>query len=335
MPRSVPILCVKTFFITLLVLLVPTLARAQCGPWGCRLPSPPPAAAPPAVSPPAPLVPVPPLDEPPAAVTRCYHSIVRVRCGNVAGSGTYLGNRLVITCQHVARNSQGPLTITFPNGQTIQSTLLASDPASDIALLELGSPAPSQSKGISLAAHPAQLGQLVFSAGYGTSDELSISPGRITNLNQLAIACDPISGARHQRATTEASGLTEPGDSGGAWLTEQGELLGVVWGGRSQDHSVNATTQLADFLHQACNRWRRPFPRPDADPPQLTPAPPALPLPPPVNLAPLERRLDAIDGRLATLENPPKKKNAPLADGLAIAAGLLGGAILFFRSNQS
>jgi hypothetical protein len=242
---------------------------------------------------------------------------------------------MAITCEHVVRGAQQSIYVTFPNGHMVEATVLASDYASDVALLGLKGGAPPEAKGVPIAEIAPSVGQAVYSAGYGKSGVLAISAGRVSRLDQYTIAYDPTNGVRRQRQTTEASGLTEPGDSGGAWLTEDGKLLGVVWGGREQDLSVSATTQLGGFLRDACDRWRRPFPKPDADQPPAA-APPPLPVPEPakVDLSPIENRLDAIDRRLALLETPPQKPSSSLG-WLAAAAGVIAGGFLFFRTNET
>ncbi len=297
-------------------------ASGQCGPDGCR---------PPLVRPSRPLVPVAPR-EIPEAVKQCYHSLVRIRCEKWGGSGTYLGDRLVITCEHVVRAATAAVRVEFPGGQAVEARVLATDFAADLALLELLGDPPADAKAIALADDSPAVGEPVYSAGYGRSQTLMVSAGRISNLDQFTVAYDPTTGLRRVRRTTEATGLTEAGDSGGAWLTRQGKLRGVVWGGRQQDRTVSATTELRDFLRGACDRWRRPFPQPDSPPAAEPPAPaPATP-PVEVDLAPIVERLDAIDQRLAALEPPPEKK--PPSTGLSwlamLAAGI-GAAVMYYR----
>ncbi len=321
--------------VALLLIIDAGDALGQCGPWGCKLPGSAPVAEPPMAGPVAPLVPVPPRGDPPAAVKQCYYSLVRIKCGAWGGSGTYLGNRLVLTCEHVVRNAQQSVYVTFPGDQMVEAAVLATDYASDVALLELKGGSPPQARGVPIEEGEPSLGQAVYSAGYGKSGTLAISAGRVSKLDQYTISYDPTNGVRRQRRTTEASGLSEPGDSGGAWLTDDGKLLGVVWGGRQQDLSVSATTGLGAFLRDACDRWRRPFPRPDNPPPPAVtpPVPPANP--PKVDLSPIENRLADIDRRLATLENPPKEKGSPLLGWLAALVGVVAGGFLFFKTNDA
>lgn len=303
-------------------------AAAQiCGPSGC-----PPSVG--GIQPTRPLVPVAPPGEIPEPVTNCYHSLVQVRCGQWGGSGTYLGDRLVITCEHVLRDGSGSAQVTFPGGSAVSTRALAVDAASDLALLELLGPAPAEAVGVALADGRPSLGEVVYSAGYGRSRNLMVSAGRISNLSQFTIAIDPTNGSRRPRNTTEATGLTESGDSGGAWLTPEGKLRGVVWGGRQQDGTVSATTELGGFLRDACDRWRRPFPQPST-PPRLPEPPPLLPPvvrpeAPAVDLGPIVKRLDDIDARLDDLQ--PKDRTSPLTWLAMLAAG--AGAVFMFYSGN-
>ncbi len=335
-----------------LALLIAVQAIGQCGPNGCRSPRqcgpngypgayPQPQYPPVQQYPPSerPMVPVPPSGEIPEAVKQCYHSLVRIRCGQWGGSGTYLGSGMVITCEHVVRGAQGAVQVRFPDGDVVEAAVLAADYGSDVALLELKGHAPAVAKGIAIADTMPSEGQEIFSAGYGKDGPLCVSPGRITSLENFTIAYDPTDGRKRQRPTAEGSGLTEPGDSGGAWLTADGKLLGVVWGGRSKDLEVSATTELGKFLNDACSRWRKPFPKPDT-----TPSPIVPPAAPSVDLDSIVGRLENIDGkvtaivqvigqidqRVSTLESPRKGKSD--AGWLISLLGAASATFLFFKT---
>lgn len=319
----------------------PGMQDPQCGPEGCQIPGMGPQypGQSPQMMPPErrPLVPIAPAAIP-DSVKQCHDSIVRIQCGPWGGSGTYLGSKLVVTCEHVARNGQQQgITVVFPDGQSLPAQLLGSDYASDLALLELAGTVPATATGIPVEEQPAKVGQPVFSAGYGSDRALDISPGRVLGLDQFTIAYDPTTRTRRQRSTAEASGETMSGDSGGAWLTEDGQLLGVVWGGRP-DGTVSATANgLCEFLRSVCQRLRRPFPRPDKREPSI---PPPLPAPV-VDLGPLNDRLDGINKRLSDLENPPVDANPSkpqpdktLMGWLAALAGGIAGCFLFYKTKS-
>ncbi|NLX97351.1 MAG: trypsin-like peptidase domain-containing protein [Rhodopirellula sp.] len=309
--------------------LLAATGSAQCGPEGCRLPG---SASPPAARPARPVVPLPLPDDVPEPVRQSYHSLVRIRCDSWGGSGTYLGGRLAITCEHVLRQASGPVEVEFPCGKTLQAKVLATDYAADLALLELLGDAPTEARGIALCESPPAVGEVVYSAGYGRLRTLMLSAGRISNLDQVTIACDPTNNVRRFRKTAEATGLTEPGDSGGAWLARDGRLRAVVWGGRPEDGTVSATTELGDFLRGACDRWRRPFPQPDPPPAPIAPAP----LPPvKIDLAPIEAHLDAIEKRLALLEQSPAAEpdNRALA-WFAMLAAAVGAAMVYYKLEE-
>lgn len=332
MTRNVRTLCVTLWVMAGLAWAAP--ASAQCGPGGCRIPGALPAARPPQTAPARPVAP--PQGELPEAVRHCYHSIVRVRCEPWAGSGTYLGDRLVLTCEHVLRNGSSTITVTFPSGVACSARAVASDPGADLALVELLEAAPAQAQGVPLADSTPNVGERIYTAGYGRSGTLMVSAGRISNLDQTTIAVDPTNRTERSRRTAEGTGLSESGDSGGAWLTSDGRLRGVVWGGREQDHTVSATVELCQFLQDACQRGRRPFPKPDELPVPPSPPPASVaPVAPPVDLGPIERRLDTIDGRLSSLENPPSRRRPLLWDWLAVAVGLIsGGSFYYWRVSE-
>ncbi len=301
------------------VVLVST-APAQCGPEGCRLPA----------SPARPLVPPALPDDVPEAVRQCYHSLVRIRCQSWGGSGTYLGSGLVITCEHVLRRAQGSAEVEFPGGTRLQAKVLAADHASDLALLELLGDPPAEARGVAVCDGPPAVGEAVYSAGYGRLRTLMISAGRISNLEQTTIACDPTDGSRRFRKTAEATGLTEAGDSGGAWLTRDGRLRAVVWGGRPEDRTVSATIEFGGFLRGACDRWRRPFPQPEP------PAAPAAPPPVRIDLGPIQVRLDAIEKRLSELQKPadPKSDDTALT-WLAVLAAGVAATVAYYKFNEN
>lgn len=324
---------------------------AQCGPDGCQIPRGPDtsgwrSAAPPSTRQQPPANQSPGDQSVPDAVRQCRDSIVKIKNGSWGGSGTYIGDGLVISCEHVCRGAQS-IDVTFPTGETMQATVLGQDHDADLAVAQLTAPPPAGALGVPVVTEEARPGERIYMAGYGSNRSLVCVPGTIRDVSGMTMAYDPTNRQTRMRRTTEATGNTEAGDSGGAWLTEGGKLRGVHWGGAAG--SASATTDYATFLKGICDRNRKPFPPP---------------VTPPFNAGPILDRLgqvevkidvmgrtlvevtrttnsladlaERMDGRLVKLETPPPEPEQPAKNNmlqwLAIAAGVLGAVALFYQT---
>jgi len=139
------------------------------------------------------------------------------------GSGAYLGERLVLTCAHLfeaGSSIQG--NVWFSDGEQHQFILRQIDHRWDQAVLELRSQ-PRGKTGLPIAARNPQVGEKVYAYGYGKSDIVHVTEGRV-------------SGYRSTQAypqTTDwvkMTGRVESGSSGGPIVNEHGQIVGNLWG---------------------------------------------------------------------------------------------------------
>jgi len=161
------------------------------------------------------------------------------------GSGTCFAvsaEGLILTAHHVVENAIS-IHVIFEGGERMNAELVGASPASDLALLKVGSPtkrfltlAPSRS---------ARLGQRVFTVGYPATQILGSEPkyseGTISGL----------SGYRGEATLLQVSVPVQPGNSGGALLNESGEVLGVITSGAAAMGFFRATGSLPQNVNWA------------------------------------------------------------------------------------
>jgi hypothetical protein len=163
-----------------------------------------------------------------------------------AGSGCYIGERVVLTCRHLfdgERTSRAK--VTFPDGDVIASTLVAADNPFDTVLLLLDeSP---KAKGCKLAARNAAIGDRTWLAGYSHKELLYVG-GTV----QQFVA--PRGGASPD--WVKMTGAANSGDSGGPVFNEQGEVIGNLWGSETPQGADGMTTfSNAGRTHKLLNDW--------------------------------------------------------------------------------
>jgi hypothetical protein len=152
--------------------------------------------------------------------------VVRVKSSaggaNYYGSGTVIGQREVLTCWHLFRESggAGAVVIVYPSMREISAELAASDPVHDLALLALSEPAGAPPYAVADAA-PRQ-GESLVAAGYGPNGCYRTVGGRVLGYRGVQET------GKHEAIAL--AGSVRMGDSGGPVVSDQGELAGVLWG---------------------------------------------------------------------------------------------------------
>jgi hypothetical protein len=153
--------------------------------------------------------------------------------GAGGGSGAYLGDGWVITCQHLFQSSLsgdsvGRIVVTFPDGRGSEAELIATDSVWDLALIQLRQP-PDAADTILFGDAVPQLGEAVYFAGYGGAGKLQIQPASVTGFG----------GDKHLQTRSQdtliLTGAARPGDSGGPILNRNGQLCGVLWGSNERN----------------------------------------------------------------------------------------------------
>jgi S1-C subfamily serine protease len=138
----------------------------------------------------------------------------------VFGSGIVVSaDGLVVTSAHVVIGAAN-LTISGPGLPPVASTTVLVDPSTDVALLRLASGTPSC---LAPSNRPTQVGDTVFAIGFpfGAS-KATIAKGSLTALPPPQTEIASVVGLLRVDAAIA------PGDSGGALVSADGALIGVI-----------------------------------------------------------------------------------------------------------
>ena len=179
----------------------------------------------------------------PDAVKAQAPNIVRTtsRAGRATngGSGTYLGDRLVLICRHTIGNRS--MRCYFDSAIPkffIDGIVIARMDGLDSALVELETMPPLP--GIRIAIANPIPGDASFALGYATG-RLGCHVGQIRQY---------VSGGNY----IEQSGGAISGDSGGPLLNSKGELVGNLWGGGRNTTVGLPTDRTRKFLEPYADR---------------------------------------------------------------------------------
>ena len=169
-------------------------------------------------------------------------NVVRVQRGSSFGSGTYLGDGLVLTCAHLwDRGQPVSVKVLFVDGQTIQGRPLKIDSQWDQAVIELVQIHPT-AKGSRLAGANPVVGQGVTVAGYdGGKRRIKWRVGSVVKTGLSPYAGSP-------GDWFESTGQVTGGASGGPAFTDRGRLIGNLWGASNQRTTSLTTGRTRLFL---------------------------------------------------------------------------------------
>jgi len=161
------------------------------------------------------------------AARRDQRSVVRIEgvaCGlNIQGSGWVVRPGIVATNAHVVAGEDGA-EVEVPGGPTLPGTLIAVDPANDVALLRVPGlhtpPLPLASRSPS--------GDAVVLIGYPENGPLTAVPGR-AGAPVTALAPDAYGRHIHPRTVVPLRGLLRHGDSGGPVVNRAGRVVAMMF----------------------------------------------------------------------------------------------------------
>ena len=147
-----------------------------------------------------------------------------------AGTGIVLtSNGVVLTNNHVIDGATSISATDVGNGKTYSATVVGYDRTHDIAVLALHNASGLQTATLGNSS-TASVGEDVVGVGNagGTGGTPSAAGGTITALNQSITASDEGDGTSEQlTGLIQTNANIQPGDSGGALVNDQGEVLGV------------------------------------------------------------------------------------------------------------
>jgi S1-C subfamily serine protease len=185
----------------------------------------------------------PDLGPPPAAsgltpeiADRVAASTVKVEagaCGRLQdGSGSVLGDGLVVTNAHVVAGEDRVTVERHPDGEPFDATVVAFDPARDLAVLAVpGLERPALPLGDAVA------GDVGAVFGHPGGGDLELSPYQVGR-EVTATGKDIYDGADTRRQVLVLASQLRPGDSGGVLVDAAGEAVGVAFAIAPDDPDV-------------------------------------------------------------------------------------------------
>jgi S1-C subfamily serine protease len=158
------------------------------------------------------------------------NTILGYQGGKAAGTGMVLtSSGEVLTNNHVVAGATSIQVTSVTTGRTYTAKVVGTDPADDIAVLQLQGA--SGLKTVSTAdSSKLAVGTGVVAIGnaYGAGGSPSVVTGSIIALGQTITAGDASGGAVEQlNGLIETNAALQPGDSGGPLVTSDGKVVGM------------------------------------------------------------------------------------------------------------
>ena len=162
------------------------------------------------------------------AVKQASQSIVSVHASGYLGSGTYVGDDLFVTCEHVVdgRTDRSVMLHDPTSDRTWIGRVIYTNPKNDIAIIKVASGV-KNFQPVRVAKRDTEYGQRLFGVGFGASYKTTELQRRIWSGRMVSRGS--IHGSIRMNDFTFFNKAIS-GDSGGACLNARGELVGVVWG---------------------------------------------------------------------------------------------------------
>jgi S1-C subfamily serine protease len=158
----------------------------------------------------------------PALVKQVEPSVVTVLTESGLGSGiVYKPDGIIVTDAHVVAGAQ-QVTVAFADGHHASAKVRAADQVADVAVLQAdrgGLPAATFQKAL------PQVGELALAMGSPLGFEATVTQGIISGLHRQIPGSASAGGPLVDLIQTDAA--ISPGDSGGALVNGQGQVVGV------------------------------------------------------------------------------------------------------------
>lgn len=154
----------------------------------------------------------------PAAIAAVEPSVVEVQGSTSQGSGVVVApTNLIVTNEHVV-SGESSLMIVTADDREIRADVIATDPASDLAVLRpVGPPGP----GVQMAAEPdggLRQGDTVFAIGSPFGLRNTVTSGVVSSLGRTGDRGQPV---------IQTDTPINPGNSGGGLFDLRGRLVGI------------------------------------------------------------------------------------------------------------
>ncbi len=161
---------------------------------------------------------------PPPALVRVVNRIAKGETAQLdKGSGSLVGEndeQWIVTAAHIFREGIGDVSVTTQAGVTLQAKVALRNPEFDVVLLKVQGNIDVLPT--TIAKEPPKQGERTIGWGFGPNGKLLGQEGEVvgyvmTNKSQTY-------------ETLKTTGRAREGDSGGAIVNENGELIGLLWG---------------------------------------------------------------------------------------------------------
>lgn len=160
-----------------------------------------------------------------------------------AGTGMVLtSDGEVLTNNHVVQGAW-KIEAEVPGGSTYTATVVGVDPTHDVALIQLQGASnlatitPGEATSVSIGDQVSGIGNALGHAG-----PPAVANGAVTGLNRSITARDPNGSAEKLTGMIQTDANIQPGDSGGALVDADGQVVGMITAGSSQNSSTTANT---------------------------------------------------------------------------------------------
>ncbi|UDY24620.1 S1C family serine protease [Nocardioides sp. Kera G14] len=148
--------------------------------------------------------------------------------GTAAGTGMILtSSGVVVTNHHVVEGATSVKVTVVSTGKTYTATYVGGNATTDVAVLKLKDA--SGLTPVDLSDQAAQTGDTITSVGDANGDggSLTASPGTVAALDQDITVQDDDGGSSNLSDLIELNAYIVPGDSGGAVLDSDGDVVGM------------------------------------------------------------------------------------------------------------
>jgi S1-C subfamily serine protease len=160
-----------------------------------------------------------------------------------AGTGMVLTSTgEVLTNNHVV-NGAWEIRAQVPGGTTYTATVVGVDPSHDVALLQLSDASnlatitPGDATTITIGDEVTGMGNAL-----GRGGQPVVARGSVTGVDRSITAQDPGGSAEKLTGMIQTNANIQPGDSGGALVNADNQVVGMITAGSDQTTSTGGTT---------------------------------------------------------------------------------------------
>ena len=154
---------------------------------------------------------------------------VATQQGEGAGSGVIIDaeNAYVLTNNHVIDGAQ-QIAVALNDGRMFQAEVVGTDPATDLAVLQLADPPDDLQAATLGTSEDVQVGQSVMAVGNPLGLSSTVTTGIISALDRPVAAGDQFSREQVVTNAIQLDAAINPGNSGGPLFNSSGQVIGIT-----------------------------------------------------------------------------------------------------------